>query len=353
MGRSRPQLRYDATTLRPADPVAAALTTSAMASSFSNGVFHTVSTLFFTRSRPGRQPGRPRADHCWRGRDRRLVRRRPHGRSNRRTGRLVTTTVSQGLALLAYPATATLTAFTLVACLAVASKAAQGTSRATVLAHAFTGADRVLTRARLGVVITVVTGEARSWHSPWRPSRPHGWTRSRAGLPRLLGVRRHIECHRRCPAAQRRRTAHHRRGRRRDRQLGLGLRLRTNQLRRRVSRSQPRQRRRRRHARSPGSLPVIRTCSGVTYSRRRQTWLILRSCLARQQPARRSPVLRRTSSPGCHGGDTRDRGPRSPCGRTSHRPAQSTGDSSAGRSAAGQSYRQACQGRNVTVPPAT
>lgn len=54
--RSRPASRpwvvvvHDtATTLRPADPVAAALTTSAMAASFSNGVFYTVSALFFTR----------------------------------------------------------------------------------------------------------------------------------------------------------------------------------------------------------------------------------------------------------------------------------------------------------------
>lgn len=164
--RSRPASRpwvvvvHDtATTLRPADPVAAALTTSAMAASFSNGVFYTVSALFFTRV-VGLGVGQVGLGLTVAGAVA-IAASFVAGHTADRIGApavLVTTTASQGLALLAYPTTATLTTFTLVACLAVASKAAQGTARAAVLAHAFTGADRVLVRARLGVVINVFTG---------------------------------------------------------------------------------------------------------------------------------------------------------------------------------------------------
>ncbi|WP_026189955.1 MFS transporter [Salinispora mooreana] len=164
--RSRPASRpwgavvhSSATTLRPADPVAAALTTSAMASSFSNGVFYTVSALFFTRV-VGLGVGQVGLGLTIAGAIA-IAASFVAGRAADRIGApavLVTTTASQGLALLAYPTTTTLTTFTLVAGVAVASKAAQGAARATVLAHAFTGAERVLVRARLGVVINVFMG---------------------------------------------------------------------------------------------------------------------------------------------------------------------------------------------------
>ncbi len=130
-----------------------------MASSFSNGVFYTVSALFFTRV-VGLGVGQVGLGLTIAGAIA-IAASFVAGRAADRIGAsavLVTTTASQGLALLTYPTTATLTTFTLVACLAVASKAAQGTARATVLAHAFTGAERVLVRARLGVVINVFMG---------------------------------------------------------------------------------------------------------------------------------------------------------------------------------------------------
>ncbi|WP_371688564.1 MFS transporter [Micromonospora sp. KC207] len=151
--------RSAAAALRPAEPIAAALTTSAMASSFSNGVFYAVSALFFTKV-VGLSVGQVGVGLTVAGAVA-IAASFAAGRVADRVGApavLVATTTTQGLALLAYPAASTVTTFTLAACLAVASKAAQGTARAAVLAQAFTGTDRVLVRARLGVVINVFIG---------------------------------------------------------------------------------------------------------------------------------------------------------------------------------------------------
>ncbi|TDC65962.1 MFS transporter [Micromonospora sp. KC207] len=130
-----------------------------MASSFSNGVFYAVSALFFTKV-VGLSVGQVGVGLTVAGAVA-IAASFAAGRVADRVGApavLVATTTTQGLALLAYPAASTVTTFTLAACLAVASKAAQGTARAAVLAQAFTGTDRVLVRARLGVVINVFIG---------------------------------------------------------------------------------------------------------------------------------------------------------------------------------------------------
>ncbi len=145
--------------LRPADPVAAALTSSAMASSFANGVFYTTSALFFVRvvgfdiSDVGLALTLAGAAG--------VVAALGAGYLCDRVGParvLVAATAAQGCALLLHPAVTGLPVLVVVAAVAVAGRAAQGSARAALLAQAFDGPERVLVRARLGVVINVFIG---------------------------------------------------------------------------------------------------------------------------------------------------------------------------------------------------
>lgn len=145
--------------LRPADPLAAALTASSMLSSLSNGVFYTVSVLFFTRivGFGATEVGAGLTVAGGAG----VIAAFAAGHLADRVGAgivLAASTATQGLALIAYTAAASITVFVVIASVAVAARAAQATARAAVLAQAFTGPERVLVRARLGVVINVFIG---------------------------------------------------------------------------------------------------------------------------------------------------------------------------------------------------
>ncbi|WP_216656422.1 MFS transporter [Nocardioides marmotae] len=146
-------------TLFPDDPVARALSLATMAGSLSTGLFYSVSALYFTTviglsattvgtgltiagaaGVAGSYLGGRLADRFGPDRVQQAA------------------TVVQALALLAYVAADDVVSFVLVACVAVASRAVQGTAKQTLLARWFTGPDRVGVRARLRVVTNVFIG---------------------------------------------------------------------------------------------------------------------------------------------------------------------------------------------------
>ncbi|MCI2236985.1 MFS transporter [Paenibacillus sp. TRM 82003] len=145
--------------LRPADPIARALTTSTAAASAANGVFYSVSALFFTgvAGLPATTVGLGLTIAGAVGVLAALL----AGRLCDAVGAhrvLAVATAGQGLALLAYALVRDPVAFTLVACAAVGCRAVQGTARSAVLAGAFPGPERVAVRARLHVVVNVSIG---------------------------------------------------------------------------------------------------------------------------------------------------------------------------------------------------
>ncbi|MDN4175568.1 MFS transporter [Nocardioides sp. SOB77] len=146
-------------TLLPADPVARALSLATMAGSLSTGLFYSVSALYFTTviglsattvgtgltiagaaGVAGSYVGGRLADRFGPDRVQQV------------------STVVQAVALLAYVAADDVASFVLIACVAVASRAVQGTAKQTLLARWFTGPDRVEVRARLRVVTNVFIG---------------------------------------------------------------------------------------------------------------------------------------------------------------------------------------------------
>jgi predicted MFS family arabinose efflux permease len=145
--------------LWPSDQVAAALSASSAASSFASGVFYTVSALYLVRV-AGLEVAEVGLGLTLAGATG-VAASLAAGYVADRVGAarvlLVSTTV-HGLALLAYATVTTFTAFLPVAALAVATRAAGSTARAVVIAEAFAGAERVLVRARLGVLINVFIG---------------------------------------------------------------------------------------------------------------------------------------------------------------------------------------------------
>ncbi|WP_220451177.1 MFS transporter [Nocardioides dongkuii] len=146
-------------TLLPDDPVARALSLATMAASLSTGLFYSVSALYFTTviglsattvgtgltiagaaGVAGSYGGGRLADRFGPDRVQQV------------------STVVQALAILAYAWADDTVSFVLVACVAVASRAVQGTAKQTLLARWFTGPDRVQVRARLRVVTNVFIG---------------------------------------------------------------------------------------------------------------------------------------------------------------------------------------------------
>lgn len=146
-------------TLLPIDPVARALSLATMAGSLSTGLFYSVSALYFTfviglsattvgtgltiagaAGVAGSYAGGRLADRFGADRVQQVA------------------TVVQGLALLAYVAADDVLSFVLTACVAVGSRAVQGTAKQTLLARWFTGPDRIDVRARLRVVTNVFIG---------------------------------------------------------------------------------------------------------------------------------------------------------------------------------------------------
>ncbi|WP_432488673.1 MFS transporter [Kineococcus sp. SYSU DK018] len=145
--------------LRPDDPVARALTASTAAGAAANGVFYSVSALFFTRvaGLPATTVGLGLTVAGAVGVLGALL----AGRLSDAVGAhrvLIAATAGQGLALLAYVLVRDPVPFALVACAAVGCRAVQGTALSAVLAVAFPGDDRVVVRARLRVVTNVSIG---------------------------------------------------------------------------------------------------------------------------------------------------------------------------------------------------
>lgn len=146
-------------TLVPEHPVAAALTRSAMASAFANGLFYTVSALFlvrvagFTVAQVG--VGLTVAGAVG------MVSSLTAGYLCDRYGPvpvLLAATAVQGGALLLFPASRGLPLLVALAALVLGGRAAQGSARAALIVASFHGAERVLVRARLGVVLNVFIG---------------------------------------------------------------------------------------------------------------------------------------------------------------------------------------------------
>ncbi|HEY9562408.1 MAG TPA: MFS transporter [Nocardioides sp.] len=146
-------------TLFPADTVRRALTAATMAGALANGLFISVSALYFTfviglsATSVGlgltiaggvgvlaSYAGGPLADTF--GPDRLQV----------------WTTGVQGLALLAYFTADDMLSFVLIACVVVGARSMQGTAKSTLQARWFTGPERVDIRARLRVVTNVFIG---------------------------------------------------------------------------------------------------------------------------------------------------------------------------------------------------
>ncbi|WP_050758174.1 MFS transporter [Xylanimonas cellulosilytica] len=146
-------------TLLPDDPVARALTYSTMGFALANGVFYTVSTLYFTRV-VGLAPttvglGLGIAGGVG------VASAYGAGRLADRVGAhrvLLWGTTVMALAMLAYQLAASAVVFTAIACLAVGGRAANGSARSAILAVWYTGPDRVDVRARLRVVTNVFIG---------------------------------------------------------------------------------------------------------------------------------------------------------------------------------------------------
>jgi MFS family permease len=145
--------------LYPNDAVARSLTWATMASAAGNGVFYTVSALFFTRvvgldattvglgltiaggsGVAGAFAAGPIADRLGAHRV------------------LLAATAGQGTALLFYVLARDAVSFTVIAGFAVGLRSMQGTARSAILARHFTGPDRVAVRARLRVVVNVFIG---------------------------------------------------------------------------------------------------------------------------------------------------------------------------------------------------
>ncbi|MCD4534579.1 MFS transporter [Nocardioides sp. cx-169] len=146
-------------TLLPDDPVARALSLATMAASLSTGLFYSVSALYFTTviglSATTVGAGLTIAGAAG------VAGSYGGGRLSDRFGPdrvQQVATVVQALAILAYAAADSALSFVLVACVAVASRAVQGTAKQTLLARWFTGPDRVQVRARLRVVTNVFIG---------------------------------------------------------------------------------------------------------------------------------------------------------------------------------------------------
>ncbi|GAB6897352.1 MFS transporter [Kineosporia succinea] len=145
--------------LRPDHPTVRALTLATMASATANGVFYTVSALFFTRvaGLPATTVGLGLTIAGAAG----VAASFAAGRLCDRFGAdrvLLIVTATQAVALLLYTSARDVLTFTVIACVAVGSRAMQGTARQTVLAVAFPGPDRVPVRARMRVVTNVFIG---------------------------------------------------------------------------------------------------------------------------------------------------------------------------------------------------
>lgn len=146
-------------TFLPDDPVARALTVSTMAFALANGVFYTVSTLYFTRvvGLPPTTVGLGLGIAGGVG----VASAYGSGWLSDRVGaHLVLTwgTVVMGLAMLAYQLADTAVLFTVIACLAVGGRAANGSAKSAILATWYTGPERVDVRARMRVVTNVLIG---------------------------------------------------------------------------------------------------------------------------------------------------------------------------------------------------
>ena len=145
--------------LHPDDPIARSLTWATMASAAGNGVFYTVSALFFTRvvgldaatvglgltvaggfAVAGAFVAGPIGDRMGAHRV------------------LLLATAGQGIALLVYVLARNAVSFTVIACFAVGLRSVTSTARSALLASSFTGPDRVAVRARLRVVVNVFIG---------------------------------------------------------------------------------------------------------------------------------------------------------------------------------------------------
>ena len=146
-------------TFLPGDPVARSLTVATAAFALANGVFYTVSALYFTRvvGLPATTVGLGLGVAGGAG----VAASYLGGRLSDRVGAqrvMLWGTVLTGAAMLAYQAAADAVVFTAVACVAVGGRAAQGSSKSAMLAVWYTGADRVTVRARLRVVTNVSIG---------------------------------------------------------------------------------------------------------------------------------------------------------------------------------------------------
>ncbi|GLY33333.1 MFS transporter [Kineosporia sp. NBRC 101731] len=145
--------------LRPDHLTTRALTAATMASATANGVFYTVSALFFTRvaGLPATTVGLGLTIAGAVG----VAGSFGAGRACDRFGArrvLLIATAGQALALLLYTGARETLSFTVIACAAVGLRAVQGTARQTLLAVAFPGPDRVAVRARLRVVTNIFIG---------------------------------------------------------------------------------------------------------------------------------------------------------------------------------------------------
>lgn len=146
-------------TFLPTDPVARALTLSTMAFALSSGVFYTVSTLYFTRvvglSATTVGLGLGIAGSAG------VLAAYGAGRLSDRVGAhhvLACATALMGAAMFAYQLAGDAVVFTVVACLAVATRSATGSAKQALLARWYTGPNRVQVRARMRVVTNVFIG---------------------------------------------------------------------------------------------------------------------------------------------------------------------------------------------------
>ncbi|MGH1562013.1 MFS transporter [Mumia sp. DW29H23] len=146
-------------TFLPRDRVARSLTFSTMAFALSSGVFYTVSALYFTRviGLDATTVGLGLGIAGGAG----VLASYGAGWLSDRVGahHVQSWAVTlNGVAMLAYTVAADALVFTLVACLAVAMRSAQGTAKQAMLARWYTGPDRVAVRARMRVVTNVFIG---------------------------------------------------------------------------------------------------------------------------------------------------------------------------------------------------
>lgn len=146
-------------TFLPHDRVARSLTFSTMAFALSSGVFYTVSALYFTRviGLDATTVGLGLGIAGGIG----VLASYGAGWLSDRVGahRVQPWTVGMnGVAMLAYALAGNALVFTLVACVAVAMRSAQGTAKQAMLARWYTGPERVTVRARMRVVTNVFIG---------------------------------------------------------------------------------------------------------------------------------------------------------------------------------------------------